>query len=263
MKKPELTVVKIGGHIINDDAALNRVLKHFAALGGPKVLIHGGGNLATTLAKKLNLEQTMIEGRRVTDSETLKIITMVYAGLVNKTMVAKLQGSGVDAIGVTGADGDLIRSKKRAPEPIDFGYVGVVQKVKFESLEGWLSQGMVPVIAPVTHDGQGQLLNTNADTIATMVAISLSQKYAVSLVYTFEKSGVLADVADESSVFTKINEKMFQELKSTGKIFEGMIPKLDSAFQSIQSGVDRVILGKADFLPDLVTGKAGTRLTHE
>lgn len=261
--KPAVTVVKIGGHVINDGKSLNQVLSLFAGLPGLKVLIHGGGKLATNLATQLQVKQTMIEGRRVTDVETLKIITMVYGGLVNKTMVAQLQASGVSAIGVTGADCDLIRSRKRPTTPIDYGFVGDVETVNTARLKQWLEEGMVPVVAPITHDGQGQLLNTNADTIATSIAIALSAHYQVSLVYSFEKSGVLTDVNDESTVIGEINPSLYKTLKAEGKIFEGMIPKLDNAFRSISAGVDRVILGKAEVLPALVSGQAGTRLVHE
>lgn len=251
----KLTVVKIGGHVIDDESALTQFLKDFSAIPGLKVLIHGGGKVATTMAKQLGLPQTMIEGRRVTDAETLKLITMVYGGLVNKKIVSKLQALGVPSLGVTGADSDLIRAKMRSPVPIDYGFVGDVEKVNLAALTAWLSQGLMPVIAPLTHDGSGQILNTNADSIATAVAIELSKKYKVTLLYAFEKSGVLLDVNDESSMIPKLNYSTYQQLKADRKIFEGMIPKLDNAFQSIRSGVSEVIIGKAN--------KTGTSITHE
>jgi acetylglutamate kinase len=251
----KITVVKIGGHVIDDDSALSSFLKDFAAIPGLKILVHGGGKVATTMAKQLGLPQTMIEGRRVTDAETLKLITMVYGGLVNKKIVAGLQALGGNALGVTGADSDLIRAKKRATTPIDYGFVGDVEKVNLSVLVNWLGQGLIPVIAPLTHDGHGQILNTNADSIATAVAIELSKKFKVTLLYAFEKSGVLLDVNDESSVIPQLNFEQYQKLKTDHKIFEGMIPKLDNAFLSIRSGVTDVIIGKAN--------KTGTRITHE
>lgn len=250
-----LTVVKIGGHVIDDELSLHQFLRDFAAIEGFKVLIHGGGKVATQMAKQLGIPQTMIEGRRVTDSETLKIITMVYGGLVNKKIVANLQALGVATLGVTGADSDLIRSKKRSSTPIDYGFVGDVEKVNLPVLNSWLLQGLVPVIAPLTHDGHGQILNTNADSMARAVAIELSKKYKVTLLYAFEKSGVLMDVNDESSVIPQITHAFYQKLREEKKIFEGMIPKLDNAFLSIRSGVSEVIIGKAN--------KTGTRITHE
>jgi len=241
--------------VIDDDTALGEFLKDFSQIAGLKILVHGGGKVATTMAKQLGLPQTMIEGRRVTDVETLKLITMVYGGLVNKKLVARLQALETPAIGVTGADADLIRAKKRATTPIDYGFVGDVEKVNLAVLSQWLSQGLIPVIAPLTHDGHGQILNTNADSIATAVAIELSKKFKVTLLYAFEKSGVLLDVNNESSVIPKLTHAAYQELRQAKKIFEGMIPKLDNAFLSIRSGVSEVIIGK--------TNKTGTRITHE
>lgn len=251
----KVTVVKIGGNVIDDESAIGQFLKDFSKIPGLKVLVHGGGKVATQMAKQLEIPQTMIEGRRVTDAETLKVITMVYGGLVNKKIVAGLQALGVSALGVTGADADLIRSKKRAPKPIDYGFVGDVEKVNLSALENWLNQGIVPVVAPLTHDGSGQILNTNADSMATAIAVELSKMYSVTLLYSFEKSGVLLDVNDESSVIPKLNFEYYQKLREEKKIFEGMIPKLDNAFVSIRSGVSEVIIGK--------TGSVGTRITHE
>ncbi len=255
MDKLKLTVVKIGGHVIDDETALAQFLKEFIAISGLKVLVHGGGKVATTMAKQLGMPQTMIEGRRVTDAETLKLITMVYGGLVNKKIVAGLQALGISALGVTGADSDLIRAKKRSSTPIDYGFVGDVEKVNLSALTQWLDQGLVPVIAPLTHDGSGQILNTNADSIATAVAIELSKKFNTTLFYVFEKSGVLLDVNDEASMIPEITSAFYQKLREEKKVFEGMIPKLDNAFLSIKSGVSQVIIGK--------TTKSGTRISYE
>jgi len=260
--KPEVTVLKIGGSVIDDPNALESVLTQFAAVPGFKVLVHGGGKIATELATKMGIPQTMTEGRRLTDPETLKIITMVFAGLVNKQIVVKLQGKKIPALGVTGADGDLIRAHKRSPIPKDYGFVGDIDHVNLERLSGWLNEGLTPVIAPLTHDGQGQLLNTNADAIANGIAEALARQFKVTLIYGFEKPGVLLDAKDETSVIPEITMAHFQDLRSQGKVFEGMIPKLENAFRAIRSGVSRVVIGKAENLGDLLAGKAGTRLFH-
>lgn len=250
----KITVVKIGGNVIDNETAIAQFLKDFSQLDGLKVLVHGGGKVATTLAKQMGIPQTMIEGRRVTDAETLKIITQVYTSL-NKKIVANLIELKVPAIGITGSDAKLIRSKKRSAVPIDYGFVADIEQVNLQGFDYLITQGLVPVIAPLTNDGNGQILNTNADSIATAVAIALSKKFAVTLLYSFEKSGVLLDVNDESSVISKLNFESYKKLRAEKKIFEGMIPKLDNAFLSIQSGVSEVIIGK--------TGSPGTRITHE
>lgn len=249
-----ITVVKIGGHVIDHPPALQDFLSDFSKIKGKKVLIHGGGKVATQVASKLDIPQTMIDGRRVTDGETLNVITMVYGGLVNKRIVAKLQSLGVNAIGITGADANLIRSKKRKSSPVDYGYVGDIEEVNLELLSSLIEQGLMPVVAPLTHDGEGQILNTNADSIATGIAVSLSKKFKVTLFYAFEKKGVLLDVNDESTSIPVLDFGKYQELKSQNKIFEGMIPKLDNAFTSIRSGVDQVIIGK--------NAETGTRIVH-
>lgn len=261
--KSELLVIKIGGQVIEDESVLSQVLQQFAHLSCKKILVHGGGALANQLAEKLGHPQMMIEGRRVTDIETLKLTTMVYGGFINKNIVAKLYTFGCHAIGVTGADGDLIRSKKRAPNPVDYGWVGDIQHVNLPRLMEWLDAELIPVVAPLTHDGKGNLLNTNADTIANKIATSLSEKFSVTLIYSFEKSGVLLDIDDESSRVAQITSSEFSALKKEGKIFAGMIPKLDNAFQAIQSGVQKVILGKAVELNQLIQGTAGTTLVKE
>lgn len=259
----KLTLVKIGGNVVDDEKSLAVFLSEFSKISGYKILVHGGGKIATELAVKLNLPQTLVEGRRVTDPETLKIITMVYGGLVNKTLVARLEALGVSSVGLTGADFNLIRSKKREVNEVNFGLVGDIESVNTSKLTQLLKEGHVPVLAPLTHDGKGQILNTNADTIANEVATRLSKNFGVSLIYTFEKEGVLLNVEDEKSRIPSLNFEQFEKLKSEGKIFAGMIPKLTNAFQALKFGVNWVTLGKAEKLLELVSGKNGTRLTYD
>jgi acetylglutamate kinase len=258
----KLYIIKIGGNVIDDDDALADFLKQFAALPGRKILVHGGGKLATRLADQMQVPQTMIEGRRVTDAETLRIITMVYAGLVNKNIVSALQSHSSNAIGITGADGNSVLAHKREHPVIDYGFVGDIDTVDHSFLSNLLEQGLVPVFAPITHNGKGQLLNTNADTMAQEIARALSETYETVLVFTFEKAGVLAHVKDEKSVIARISRNEYQKLKSEDKIFAGMIPKLDNAFRAIDKGVNRVIIGKAAHLAQLIEGNAGTTITH-
>lgn len=244
----QLKVIKIGGHIINDQQALDDFLTIFTAIKGLKVLIHGGGKVATELTQKMNLEVKMIDGRRITDSETLDIATMVYAGKVNKTIVAKLQAKQCNAIGLTGADGNTILSKKRDVEEIDFGFVGDVVKVDIEIVEVLLSRKRTPVFCAITHDGHGQLLNTNADTLAAELAIALAKNYETELYYCFEKKGVLKNITDENSVIKNINLVNYQDLKSQGIIVDGMLPKMQNCFHAIQNGVQKVCVGLPDML---------------
>ena len=261
----DLFVIKIGGNIIDDETKLSLFLKQFASVEGRKVLVHGGGKLATKLADQLGVQQQMIEGRRITDAETLKIVTMVYAGYINKNIVAQLQALNCNAIGLTGADANLLQAKKRKHASIDYGFVGDVDSASFPagSWQALLEEGFTPVMAPITHNGQGQLLNTNADTIAQEIAKGLGAEYNVKLVYSFEKSGVLLDTNDEGSVINKLNKTYYSELREKGLIFAGMIPKLDNAFTAIDSGVQKVIIGKAEELNELITGAKGTSLTNE
>jgi len=259
--KETLHIIKVGGNIIDDEAKLAAFLTAFASLPGRKVLVHGGGKLATRMAEALKVPQQMVEGRRITDAETLRIVTMVYAGHINKNIVAALQSHGCAALGITGADGDAIRSHRRTTGNIDYGFVGDVDSVNANLLSGMLDQGLAIVVAPITHDGKGQLLNTNADTIAQELARGLSEKYRTVLLYSFEKSGVLLNVNDEGSVIPHLTPAYYTELRAQEKIFAGMIPKLDNAFRALESGVDRVLIGKAEDLPELVSGKAGTTLT--
>lgn len=255
-----LRVVKIGGNIIDDPRRLESFLAHFSGLTGPKILVHGGGKIATELAQKLGVPQTLIEGRRVTDSETLRIAAMVYGGWVNKQLVASLQAKGCPALGVCGADGDLLRAHKRIHATIDYGWVGDIDAVNAPLIDRWLGQGLTPVVAPLTHDGNGQLLNTNADTIAQEIAQAMSQAFKVELVFGFDKSGVLRDVNDENTRIPSLGFTEYADLKSKGIINEGMIPKLDNAFAALKKGVRKVIIGKAENLPDLLSGEHGTSI---
>ncbi len=260
MKPLSLTVVKIGGNIIDDDMRLKAFLTDFVALPGAKILVHGGGKLATQLAGQLGVEQRMIDGRRITDSETLRIAVMVYGGLINKQIVATLFAIGCPAIGVCGADGDLLRAHKRRNPSIDFGWVGDVDTVNIALLDRWIAQGLTPVVAPLSHDGAGQLLNTNADTIAQEIAQAMSTAFAVNLIFSFEKSGVLLDMHDESSRIPSLNKSYYQQLKSQKVITAGMIPKLDNAFAALQKGVRKVIIGPAEQLTELAAGRSGTSI---
>lgn len=241
----KLTLVKVGGKILEEEDSLGHLLTDFSKLDGYKVLVHGGGRMATSLATQLGLESKMVDGRRVTDAETLKVVTMVYAGWINKHVVARLQAMNINAIGLTGADMNLIRSEKRPVSDIDYGFVGDVKNVKADFLAMLLKQNIVPVISPLTHDKQGNLLNTNADTIAAEVAKALAKLFSVSLVFCFEKSGVLMDEEKDASVIPEIDRKLFKKYKEEGIIQGGMIPKLENAFQAIDAGVKEVIVTKA------------------
>lgn len=258
-----LHVIKIGGNIIDDEAKLISFLQSFAGLEGKKILVHGGGKLATKLAGELGIEQRMIDGRRITDAETLKIVTMVYAGFINKNIVAKLQAQGCQAIGLTGADGGMIQAHKRKHATIDYGFVGDIDGVNALFVKNILEQGLAMVAAPITNDGNGQLLNTNADTVAQEIAKAMSSEYKVVLIYSFEKNGVLLDVNDNASVIPLINPSHYTELKSKELIFAGMLPKLDNAFAALQNGVSKVIIGNAEELPLLVKGTSGTTIINE
>ena len=256
----KLFVIKIGGNIIDDEAKLSSFLKSFAAIGNKKILVHGGGKLATKLAGKMGVEQKLVDGRRITDAETLKIVTMVYAGYVNKNIVAQLQSFQCNAIGLSGVDGDIILAHKRKHPVIDYGFVGDVDSVNTPLLKNLLEQNLSLVFAPITHDQNGQLLNTNADTIAQEIAKAMSTEFDVELIYSFEKSGVLLDADDESTVIAKMNPTYYEELKAKEKIFGGMLPKLDNAFAALNSGVTKVIIGKAEELQNLIEGKSGTTI---
>lgn len=255
-----LYVIKIGGNIVDNPVLLTECLQAFATIQGQAILVHGGGKLATSMALKMGIEQTMIEGRRVTDKETLEIVTMVYAGNINKNIVAQLQSNGVNAIGLTGADGNLIQAHKRVNDAIDYGFVGDVDQVNQVLIQSLLSNGMKLVIAPITHDGNGQLLNTNADTIAQSIAVAMAAQYQVHLIYGFEKEGVLLDVNNSSSIIAKIDQPSYAKLKEDKIIFEGMVPKIDNAYLALAGGVQSVIIGRAEKMNELINGTAGTTI---
>jgi len=256
----KLTLVKIGGNIIDDENALTDFLTLFQQLPGKKILVHGGGKIATELSKKMGLNPEMVKGRRVTDAEMLKVVTMVYAGLTNKTIIAKLQGLGNNALGLTGADGNLIIAEKRPITDVDFGFVGDITEanVNTEFLTSLINQNIVPVFSAITHDGQGQLFNTNADTIASTIAVALAAIYDVRLIYSFEKKGVLKDINDENSVISSINEANFNSFVEQKIIADGMIPKITNALQAVNKGVSQVIIKNAN---DLLDQTAGTIVT--
>ncbi|MXV50047.1 acetylglutamate kinase [Pedobacter sp. HMF7647] len=263
-KQDKLYIIKIGGNVIDNSRNLHEFLKDFHDLEGFKILVHGGGKVATELGKDLGVEPKMIDGRRITDVETLRIVTMVYAGLINKNIVAQLQFRGCNAIGLTGADGNLIRAQKRPVKEIDYGFVGDLHETSVAShmLSKILEDGLIPVFSAITHDGEGQLLNTNADTIASAIAVAMSKHYETSLIYCFEKKGVLKDVDDDDSVVREIPSGDFEQLKSDGIVAGGMIPKLHNAFEAIKSGVSEVFIGKADELDQLSKQTFGTRLIN-
>lgn len=262
MKK--LTVIKVGGKIVEEEDTLQQLLKNFSAIEGPKVLVHGGGRSATKLAAQLGIESTMIDGRRVTDADMLRVVTMVYGGLVNKNIVARLQACGINALGLTGADMNVILSHRRKPknvkladgteQMVDFGYVGDIDSADGERLAKIIEQGITPVMAPLTHDGKGSLLNTNADTIAGTTAKALAPFFDVTLIYTFEHAGVLRNADDESSVIPHIDSCSFEQYKADGTISGGMIPKIENALEAIAAGVRRVIITHAN----AIDGNHGT-----
>lgn len=244
----QVTVIKVGGAIVEDAERLAQLLDRFAALPGQKVLVHGGGRRATKVASALGIESKMVEGRRITDADMLEVVTMVYGGLVNKNIVAQLQSRGVNAVGLTGADMNVIRSHKRPKKDgVDYGFVGDVDKADGHRLLGLIRDGLTPVMAPLTHDGMGHTLNTNADTIAAETAKALAREGAsTTLVYCFEKAGVLADPDDEGSVISTINHDEFVRLVANGTISGGMIPKITNALAAVDAGVERVIITKAE-----------------
>lgn len=255
-----LTIIKVGGKVVEEPESLARLLEDFAKIEGHKILVHGGGRSATAMAARLGIETKMVEGRRITDQAMLEVVTMVYAGLVNKNIVAGLQAHGQNALGMTGADLNIIRSRKRAKGEIDYGFVGDIEQVNKTGLASLIDQGAVPVIAPLTHDGKGQMLNTNADTMASAVAAALAADYKVTLVFCFEKKGVLSDPHDEESVIARITPADFVRLKEAQVITEGMIPKLDNGFNALNQGVFQIRITNTDGMNS--TNNPGTMLTH-
>lgn len=254
-----LTVIKIGGNIVDNESALSDFLETYAKIEGPKVLVHGGGKLATRMATQLGIETQMVNGRRITDDAMLPIAVMVYAGLINKQITAQLQARGCDAMGISGADAKLIQSHKRPIEPINYGYVGDFEAsdVNVVRLKQLIEIGINPVFSAITADKEGQLLNTNADTIASNLAVALATEYKVALVYCFERKGVLQDMNNEDSVITTINQENFTQLKQQGVIADGMLPKITNALAAVNQGVNRVCIKKAE---DLLDEMAGTTI---
>ncbi len=254
--KEKITVIKVGGKIVEEDASLAALLDRFAAINGRKVLIHGGGRSATRIAEKLGIESRMVDGRRITDGETLKVVTMVYGGLVNKNIVAGLQARGVNALGLTGADCNIIKAHKRPVKEIDYGFVGDVDYADGEMLSRLIEQGITPIVAPLTHDGKGTILNTNADTMAAETAKALATVYDTTLIYCFELPGVMSDPNDADSLIPVITGESYKQLLDNGTISGGMIPKMENAFNAICNGVAKVIITKAD----AIDGKQGTHI---
>lgn len=248
-KKP-VTLIKIGGNIIDNPTELSQFLSDFSKIEGYKILVHGGGKSATKMAESIGLVPQMIDGRRITDTAMLDVVVMIYAGQINKNIVAQLQANSTNAMGFSGADGNLIQSDKRNHPTINYGFVGDVKKVNMELLKTLLSNGIVPVFCAITHDGKGQLLNTNADTIASELAIALSEVFDVTLNYCFEKPGVLYDAEDDSSVIENINQELYSKLKIEKSIHSGMIPKLDNCFNSLSKGVQKIKIGHHRMLQD-------------
>ena len=253
--KKRITIIKVGGAIVEDEAQLTQLLHDFSAIEGPKVLVHGGGRRATAIASKLGIESKMVNGRRITDAPMLEVVTMVYGGLVNKNIVARLQAIGINALGLTGADINCLLSHKRpVKDGIDYGFVGDVESVDGKTLAALIEQGITPIMAPLTHDGKGNILNTNADTIAAETAKGLAPYYDVTLIYCFEKNGVLANPDDDNSVIPLITHSDFEQLVADGTVAGGMIPKIQNALSAIDAGVERVIITKAN----AIDGKSGT-----
>lgn len=249
--KDRLTIIKVGGKIVEEEESLRRLLADFSAIPGKKLLVHGGGRSATRLAAQLGIESKMVNGRRITDADTLRVVTMVYGGLVNKNIVAGLQAHGVNALGLTGADMNVIRSHKRPVKEVDYGFVGDVDKVDASFLGKLIDEGIVPVMAPLTHDKQGNLLNTNADTIAGETAKALASLFDVTLIFCFEKKGVLRDENEEDSVIPHLSRADFDALVAEGVIQGGMIPKLENSFNALNAGVSRVIITQASAIDGL------------
>jgi acetylglutamate kinase len=261
MQNQPLHIIKVGGNIIDDEQKLQAFLTSFAEFQGKKILVHGGGKLATKLAADLDIPQQMVEGRRITDADTLKVVTMVYAGYINKNIVSILQSKGCPSIGLCGADANIIQAHKRVHPTLDYGFVGDVDCIDSTRLSNLLESGLTVVIAPITHDGKGQLLNTNADTIAQEIAKAMSGHYRSTLIYCFEKAGVLMDADDEATLIPIIDPAVFIKLKEEQKIFAGMIPKLENAFKALASGVDKVVIGNAEAWDALIAGKSGTTIS--
>ena len=249
-KKRSLSIVKIGGNVIENTSELDKFLVHFSKIKGPKILVHGGGKLATQLASKLGVESQLVNGRRITDGKSIDIITMAYGGLTNKTIVAKLQAKNCNAIGLSGADGNAIQAHKRPVKEIDYGFVGDIDGVNTAFVASLLQIGLTPVFCALSHDGQGQILNTNADTIASEIAIGMGDTFETTLYYCFEKKGVLLDIKDENSVVTHINSEKYKELLAQEIIADGMLPKLENCYHALHHNVHKVCLGDIEMIQE-------------
>lgn len=256
MMKEKITIIKVGGKIVEEEATLAALLDRFAAIEGRKALIHGGGRSATRIAERLGIESRMVDGRRITDEATLQVVTMVYGGLVNKNIVAGLQARGVNALGLTGADCNIIKAHKRPAGKVDYGFVGDVERADGDMLSKLIEQGITPIIAPLTHDGKGSILNTNADTMAAETAKALAGLYDVTLIYCFELPGVMRNPDDDSSIIPSITAESYRTLLDEGVISGGMIPKMENAFNAIGNGVSKVIITRAD----AIDGTEGTHI---
>lgn len=252
--KEHLTIIKVGGKIVENSESLNSLLKDFAAVEGKKLLVHGGGRSATQMAARLGVETKMVDGRRITDEAMLEVVTMVYGGLVNKRIVAGLQALGIDAVGLTGADMNIVLSDKRKVSAVDYGWVGDVKRVNAEAVVTLIESGCCPVVAPLTHDGCGHMFNTNADTMAGEMAKAMAAHYDVTLMFCFEKPGVLADENDDSSLIPTITPAVLDDLKRRGVVSGGMIPKLDNAIACVSAGVESVVITQADRIADPYAG---------
>ena len=261
-KKQPLYIIKTGGNVIDDESSLHSFLKDFSSIEEKKILVHGGGKIATAIGEKLGIESNYTDGRRITNDATIDLVIMVYAGLVNKKIVAALQSLQCNAIGLTGADANVLPAKKRPVKSIDYGWVGDIDPTDI-NMGIWrlfLDNKLVPVVAPLTHDGFGHILNTNADTIAAVLSRSLSRFYHVKLVYCFEKNGVLEDVNDERSIISQLDANAYQELTKNKKLFAGILPKIDNAFDAVKNGVQEVAIGNSNALLQLIKGESGTKI---
>jgi acetylglutamate kinase len=261
-KKELLYVIKAGGNVIDDEASLYNFLKKFSLINEKKILVHGGGKIATSIGDKLGIQSKYVDGRRITDNETIDLVTMVYGGLVNKKIVAALQSMQCNAIGLSGADANVLPAVKRPVKTIDYGWVGDIDADTINPFtwQIFLDNKMIPVVAPLTHDNEGHILNTNADTIASVVSVSLSKRYDVKLVYCFEKNGVLLDINDDTSSIAQLNKKYYQELKDEKKLFAGILPKIENAFDAISNGVSVVFIGNSNQLLQLINEESGTKI---
>ncbi len=263
LQKEELCVIKIGGNVIDNEEALISFLKDFSRIHTKKILVHGGGKIATSIGDKLGIQSKYIDGRRITDDETIDLVIMVYGGFVNKKIVAALQSINCNAIGVTGADANMMPAIKRPIKDIDYGWVGDLNadNINIRMWQIFLDGGLVPVLAPLTHDGNGHILNTNADTMAATLSVALSKSYQVKLIYCFEKNGVLENVNDDASVISQLNTKTYHQLKKDKKLYAGILPKIDNAFDAINRGVGTVIIGNSDDISQLRKNENGTRIS--